>query len=163
MQKVFAAKLTQSLRVAIQKFSAEDIKKITIFCAVYLVYIEISLLFFYSYFFYNSFIFFLAILSGLLGRFILHPLVHFFYKPERPDEFSWIEKPKTPSFPSGHATFLFAIAFLYLYFSFFLGLILSAFALIVGAARVYAGVHRWEDIFGSALVAILAASIIYHF
>lgn len=167
MQKVSAAKLVESIHERTQgisqNFSDTDIKDLTIFCAVHLGYITVGLLFLYSFFFYNTFVFFLAILSGLLGRFILHPLIHFFYRTERPDGIHWIEKPKTPSFPSGHATFLFAIGFLYLYFRFPLGIILLALALLVGVARVFAGVHRWEDIFGSAVVAILAASIIYNF
>lgn len=161
MQKVSTAQL---VRVVSQKIAEPDvIKKIAIFCAVELGYVTMVSLLIYSYVFYNLFIFFLAMLSALFGRFVIHPIIHHFYRVERPMGIRFIEAPDTPSFPSGHATFLFGLAFMYFYFSFPLGMILSGIALIVSLARVFCGVHRLEDIGGSAVVAIVSTLIIYYF
>jgi undecaprenyl-diphosphatase len=65
------------------------------------------------------------------------------------------------AFPSGHAAFLFAIAFVLLYENrrrggwFLLG------AAIVAAARVIAGVHYATDVVGGALVALVAAVAVH--
>jgi undecaprenyl-diphosphatase len=64
------------------------------------------------------------------------------------------------SFPSDHATAAFACAMAALVFlSRAWGCVLLAAALLIGVARVYAGLHYPGDILGSFLVASVAAAV----
>ncbi len=67
------------------------------------------------------------------------------------------------SFPSDHTTFMLSIAFILLYFkeTRFAGIILSILGLVGGFSRVFVGVHYPFDIFGSIIVAIISAYIIF--
>jgi undecaprenyl-diphosphatase len=69
------------------------------------------------------------------------------------------------SFPSDHATFLIAAAIIYILFNLKskAGWLLFSLATLCGFSRVYCGVHYPFDIFGSAIVALLASSVIYKF
>lgn len=62
------------------------------------------------------------------------------------------------SFPSDHATFMFALAFPLLAEARLRGaaLVLAVLALVGGTARVFCGVHYPFDVLGSALVALTA-------
>lgn len=57
-------------------------------------------------------------------------------------------------FPSDHALFGGAIASIIFVYNKRLGVIAWAMALLIGASRVFAGVHHWVDILGSVLIAI---------
>lgn len=64
------------------------------------------------------------------------------------------------SFPSGHATFYMALAFA-LYFSHKkVGYIFIFFALLIGIARIIAGVHFPIDILGGFILGILIAYLV---
>jgi undecaprenyl-diphosphatase len=64
------------------------------------------------------------------------------------------------SFPSGHATFFMALAVI-LYFSHKkTGYIFMLFALIIGLARIIAGVHFPVDILGGFIVGFLTSHIV---
>ncbi len=66
------------------------------------------------------------------------------------------------SFPSDHATLAFSVAFGFLLFNKkFFGIIYLFFAVAVGFARVYTGVHFPFDIFGSFAVSLFSIIIIY--
>jgi undecaprenyl-diphosphatase len=63
-----------------------------------------------------------------------------------------------PSFPSGHTSFLFGLAtFIYAYGEKRFAVFLYVCALLVGLARIAAGVHYPLDIVGGALVGVLTA------
>jgi len=66
------------------------------------------------------------------------------------------------SFPSDHTTFLFAIAFSYLFFKVkklaVIGLIL---AFLGGVARIYVGVHYPFDIMGGIFVGFIGAFVVF--
>lgn len=64
------------------------------------------------------------------------------------------------SFPSGHATFMFGLAFAMYSFDKHAGKILFLLALITGVARVLAGVHFWYDIVGGFFVGAIVSYII---
>lgn len=66
------------------------------------------------------------------------------------------------SFPSDHTTFVFAIAFSFLFYlaSKSLGWWLVAISLVSGMARVFVAVHYPGDIAGALLVGALAASLV---
>lgn len=66
-------------------------------------------------------------------------------------------------FPSDHMLFGAAVASVAFIFNRPLGLVLWVLALLVGAARVLAGVHHWADIAGAAVVALISVFIVNFF
>ena len=62
-------------------------------------------------------------------------------------------------FPSGHATFMFALAIALYEYDKRAGIILFLLAILTGIARVLAGVHSWYDIVGGLLVAMIVSFI----
>ncbi len=92
------------------------------------------------------------VVAHILKGIIAHP---------RPDlAVAIIMSDDTYSFPSGHATFMFALASSYLYL---IGnnrttKLLFALALATGIARVLAGIHFWYDIIGGL---VLGACVAY--
>jgi undecaprenyl-diphosphatase len=66
------------------------------------------------------------------------------------------------SFPSDHTTFLFAIAFSYLFFKLKkLAVISLILAFLGGIARVYVGVHYPFDIMGGIFVGFVASFVVF--
>jgi len=63
------------------------------------------------------------------------------------------------SFPSGHATIAFALAFATYLFSKKAGIFFFFLALLVGWGRIFAGVHYPSDIFCGFLIALLVTII----
>ena len=61
-------------------------------------------------------------------------------------------------FPSDHTAFSAAIAFVVLYYSRPLGIGLAVLSLLIGAARVIAGVHHGQDIIGGFVIAAISVS-----
>ena len=65
------------------------------------------------------------------------------------------------SFPSDHTTFLFALAWSFLFFRVKFWSLFLILALFGGVARVYVGVHYPFDILGGIVVGLIGASVIY--
>ena len=66
-------------------------------------------------------------------------------------------------FPSDHTLLTGALAAVVTVFSPYLGAVLWLLALIVGIARVLAGVHHSIDIVGSIIIAIVSVVAVYYF
>ena len=108
--------------------------------------------------------FFLLSLSLILARGIIGPLVRFLYSRPRPFAALGFEPlvamAPVPGFPSGHATFYFALAMAMQLvnprqgWGFFLG------AALIGFARVYAGVHWPLDIAAGAFIGVASACFV---
>ena len=64
-------------------------------------------------------------------------------------------------FPSDHVLFTGAIAMTVWFYNGKLGAVLWALALLIGWARVYAGVHHWTDIIGSIIIVLVSGSVYY--
>lgn len=64
-------------------------------------------------------------------------------------------------FPSDHTLLSAAIAAVIFVFNRKLGTVLFVLAFLVGASRVFAGIHHWIDILGSLAIAFLAVWIVY--
>lgn len=62
-------------------------------------------------------------------------------------------------FPSDHTAFSAVIAFVVLHYSRKLGLCLAVLALVIGSARVIAGVHHGQDIVGGFLLAAAGVTL----
>lgn len=106
------------------------------------------------------FIFIALTLAVLLSRGILTPGVRFFYPHPRPFDAMSITAliPESgPSLPSGHATFFFALGGMLYWFSRRWGSTYIALAVLIGAARVMAGVHWPADILAGAAIGLLSA------
>lgn len=75
-----------------------------------------------------------------------------------------VEHAPDASFPSDHTTFIFAIAFMYLFnkATRSLGGLLCLLSLLAGLARVFVGVHYPFDIVGAALVGAAAAGLVLY-
>ncbi len=62
-------------------------------------------------------------------------------------------------FPSDHTTYSALVAFVLLRYSKWLGATLLALSLMIGTARVIAGVHHGQDIIGGFVIAAVGASL----
>lgn len=71
----------------------------------------------------------------------------------------YFSHPADNGFPSDHAAFSAAIAFVVLRYSRWLGGLLIVVAGLIGAARVIAGVHHGVDIFAGYILGIVAVAI----
>ncbi len=142
-----------------------------VFFATYLAYILIVI--FLAFVFFSSYtrrekleISLVTGTSSLIARFGVTELIRFFYHRPRP----FIELPIHPlftdsawSFPSGHATFFFALATaLYLYNKKW-GTVFFIAALLISIGRVAAGVHYPSDILAGALIGSFVAYGTYYF
>ena len=69
------------------------------------------------------------------------------------------------SFPSDHATLMFSLALMLIYFkeTRTAGVILLILGFIGGFARVFSGIHFPFDIFGSLIVSIISTVLIFQF
>ena len=138
--------------------------QIIIFCASYLIYIGAVYAGFHvllkherrHYIQHGFIIFGSAVCAWVIAHVLKGAIAH-----PRPDFASALIIPDdTYSFPSGHATFMFALAFSMYSFDKRAGMIIGALALITGISRVLAGVHFWYDILGGLVLGAGVASII---
>ncbi len=108
-----------------------------------------------------------AALSLILSRGIIVSAIRFFYFRPRPgsvlDVETLISLPSSSSFPSGHATFFFALAASVFLVDRKWGLWFFLGAFLVGLARVFVGVHWPLDIVGGAVIGIGSALIVRRF
>lgn len=104
-------------------------------------------------------------LSVILSRGILTEIIRYFLPRPRPFEIMEINplfsENLQNAFPSGHASFLFALGTTLWFFNRRWGTYYIVLAFIVGAARVFAGVHWPVDILGGAAIGIISALLIY--
>ncbi|MEK9151240.1 MAG: phosphatase PAP2 family protein [Patescibacteria group bacterium] len=66
-------------------------------------------------------------------------------------------------FPSDHTLLSSAVAAVIFFFHRRLGLLLFAIAFLVGASRVFAGIHHFIDIFGSMAIAIVMTYVVVEY
>ena len=73
--------------------------------------------------------------------------------------------PADSSFPSDHATLMFSLSLMLIYFkeTRTAGVILLILGFIGGFARVFSGIHFPFDIFGSLIVSIISTVLIFQF
>ncbi|MBI5079056.1 phosphatase PAP2 family protein [Candidatus Wolfebacteria bacterium] len=100
----------------------------------------------------------LAVLSLILSRGIITEIIRFFY--ERPRPFLTLgfqplaNHIQNGSFPSGHASFFFALALSIFYFNKLWGWRFLAMATVISLARVFTGVHWPSDILAGAVIGL---------
>ena len=112
-------------------------------------------------------IFLTLILSFLVARLVLTPIIHFlYYQPHIASlaQLRLLESEQNDwPFPNGHAAFLLAIATaVYLYNKKWgIGFFIVVFFLNI--SRILAGVHALADIGGGMAIGVITASIIFYF
>ena len=108
----------------------------------------------------------LATLAIILSEDIILQTIRFFYNRHRPPLTLNIDPlialPQGASFPSGHATFFFALGMAVFFVNRKWGMWFLISACLIGIARVFAGVHWPSDILGGALLGIVSTLIIKH-
>lgn len=144
---------------------------IIIFLAEYLAYVLVAvflaLLFFSAYRKKKKIHILLTttIASVILSRFVIVEIIRFFYHHPRPfmvmqvhqliPESSW-------SFPSGHATFFFAMAMAIWLYNKKWGVWFFIAAILMCICRVIAGVHYPSDILGGFILGVIVAYGVYY-
>lgn len=103
--------------------------------------------------------------SAFLARGIFVELIRHFFPVGRPflkENINLLIKPlKSPSFPSGHAAFYFALAFYIFLENKKAGIFFLIAALFIALSRIFVGVHWPADILAGITVGIFSASLIY--
>lgn len=162
MQKIPVAKVDLRVFNFIKGFSKKSraLDFLAVFCASYLGYVLIFILAVAAFYAGNWQMFFTPMLAGAVARFLLNNTVYFFYQRPRPVEVlpitALIKKPDHPAFPSGHASFFFALAFALFLFNIPLAIVATTAALCISLARIFAGVHWPSDIVGGTCSAGLS-------
>lgn len=105
----------------------------------------------------------LALIAGLIARYIVAAAIRHFYVRPRPFielGVSHLVNDTASSFPSGHTIFMFAVATVVFQFNKKFGWWLFTLGLIIGIARVAAGVHYPSDILGGIALGILSGYMV---
>ncbi len=137
-----------------------------VFLSVYLGYILVAVLLYILIFRWsvrNSLMFWSAIVSAIIARLGITSLIRFFYHHPRPFDVMQVHQligESGYSFPSGHASFFFALSAAVYIFNKKLGIIFFISSIIMGLTRIYAGVHWPADILGGAIVGVATGWLI---
>lgn len=106
----------------------------------------------------------LGLLSVILSRGILTDLIRFFYERPRPFlalDFVPLFEKTSGSFPSGHMAFFFALVPIAFLMNKKFGYWFFGAALLMGIARIAAGVHWPSDIIGGIAAGLLSFVVIW--
>ncbi len=151
----------------INHFAGENVilDKIMVFIASYFVF-TIPLFLIYLWFKKENKKDVLFIFSSVLASLAIAQLITLIYFHPRPFMLGLGKKliphGSETSFPSDHATVMFAVAFSLIFLKKNKeGMIFLIFSLLVGLARVFCGVHFPFDIIGSFFVALIGTVIIF--
>jgi len=102
--------------------------------------------------------------SLILSRVIITEAIRHFYHRSRPfishDIVALINHSDSGSFPSGHMTLFFALSMVVYCYNRKLGWLFFISSAIMGAARVFCGVHYPLDIIGGAIIGIVSAWLV---
>lgn len=106
-----------------------------------------------------------AAISSIIARVGVTELIRYFY--HRPRPFTALDTPSlftdtAWSFPSGHATFFFAIATAVYLYNKKWGIAFFTATILLTVSRVIAGVHYPSDILGGAVIGIAVAYVTFY-
>lgn len=104
-----------------------------------------------------------ALITAGIARFGITSIIRFFYYHPRPFAILHVNQliPESgSSFPSGHASFFFALSTMVYFYNHKLGWAFFVLSALMGVARVYAGVHWPLDILSGVVTGIVTAILI---
>lgn len=110
----------------------------------------------------------LSVGAGIISRYGVAELIRHFYHRPRPflalpgDVHSLFTDPSW-SFPSGHASFFFALSTVVFLYDRRLGYVFFALSAVITIGRVAAGVHYPSDILAGAVLGSLVGYLLYRF
>lgn len=106
------------------------------------------------------------IAAAILSRGILTEGIRFFWHRARPfveqNFVPLIPHANSASFPSGHATLFFAVGTVLYLHNKKAGMIFLVGSVLIGVARVLAGVHWPSDVIGGALIGIFSGWFVFY-
>ena len=106
-----------------------------------------------------------VIIAIILSRGIITEAIRFFWHRSRPfveqNFVPLIQHADSASFPSGHATFFFAIGTVLYLHNKKAGMVFLAGSGLIGVARVFAGVHWPSDVLAGALIGIACGWLVW--
>ncbi len=111
----------------------------------------------------NQLMVFSAVIAAIISRGIITETIRFFYFNPRTFmalNFTPLVSDTASSFPSGHMTFFFAVAAAVYFYNKKLGWWLAGFSLLIGIARIYAGVHWPYDIIVGIVIGIASGWLV---
>ncbi len=144
---------------------------IIVFFASYLAYILVIVLI--AFLFFSAYsrrekieIFLVVFASGVIARLGITELIRYFYHRPRPFDALPVHQLFTDtawSFPSGHATFFFALSMALYFYNKRWGIVFLIATGLITMSRIIAGVHYPSDILGGAAIGVLCAYVSHFF
>lgn len=106
-----------------------------------------------------------AVIAAVFTRFVLTALIRWLWFRPRPFlalNFAPLisQSAKEASFPSGHASFYFALSTIVYYYNKKAGILFFAASFLIAVSRVFVGVHWPSDVFVGAILGILMGIIL---
>ena len=105
-----------------------------------------------------------AILAAVLSRGIITEAIRFFWQRSRPfveqNIAPLMEHSSSASFPSGHASFYFAVGTVLYFYNKKAGILFLLGSAVIGITRVAAGLHWQSDVIAGALVGIASGFLV---
>lgn len=105
-------------------------------------------------------IFFVTIISSIVARLGATEIIRFFYHRPRPFLIYNVHQlisENRPSFPSGHATFFFAMATAIYFYNKKWGVGFFIASIVMNVSRIMAGVHYPSDVIAGMIIGIIIA------
>lgn len=137
------------------------------FCAEYLGYILLAVLAIFLCINFKKYwkMVFEALIAALITRFVLTDFIRWLWFRPRPFvALNFVplinQSPKEASFPSGHASFFFALSTIVYFYNKKAGILFYIASLFIVLARVFVGVHWPSDILVGAVLGILMGWIL---
>jgi len=137
-----------------------------VFCAQYLAYLLVAAFLILAYRTRNRVLFWVPLISALIARLGITELIRFFYHRPRPFMVYPVQQLLSDSawsFPSGHATFFFALSTGVYFYNKKWGIAFFLATILITVARVIAAVHYPSDILGGMLIGIATAYLVKYF
>ncbi len=140
-----------------------------IFCAEYLEYVLIFCLFLFLIKNFKKYwqMVFQAFSAGIIARLFFTEIIRWILPKPRPfvenNVNLLISHSSSPSFPSGHASFYFALSSIIYFYNKKLGCVFLFASFLICLGRVFCGIHWLFDIFAGALLGIFTGFFVVKF
>ncbi len=107
-----------------------------------------------------------SLIAAIFARFVLAETIRMIWFRARPFVSSnfvplIIQSSDEASFPSGHATFYFALATIVYFYNKKLGILFFVASFFIAVSRIFVGVHWPSDILAGAILAVATALFVY--